>query len=262
MTPTRAGALVGIGLLTVALTTGCTVSGTARPAPGLKPHPVTGQAVKKVLLDDGELAKLLGQSFGTKAELPARFGGPEVLPPAFGAVSPLNCVGVTSMMVKNAYQSGDVKNGARATWWNLRGPAKVISVAEGVVALSSTAGAAALFQQFAQQWRDCDGTTVTIGRPSIITDRPAIVFSDTISEVRVADSVLAATISIDTQLPGIPSSGPRPEARAIGVRGNCLVEVEVAFFNSTSPSDAGSGDVHRSAVDVAHALMDKVSGLS
>ncbi len=249
-------------LLAIALATGCTVAGTARPAPGLKPHPVTGQPVKKVLLDDGELSKLLGQSFETKAELPARFGGPEVLPPAFGAVSPANCMGVTSMMVKNAYQSGDVKNAARETWWNMRGPAKVISVAEGVVALSSTAGATALFQEFARQWRDCDGTTVTIGRPSIIADRPAIVFSDTISEVRVADSVLAATLSIDTQLPGIPSSGPRPEARAVGVRGNCLVEVEIAFFGSTSPSDEGSGDVHRSAIDVAHAMMDKVSGLT
>ncbi|MGZ4514690.1 MAG: sensor domain-containing protein, partial [Mycobacterium sp.] len=73
---------------------------------------------------------------------------------------------------------------------------------------------------------------------------------------------LAATLSIDTQLPGIPSSGPRPEARAIGVRGNCLVEVEIAFFGSTSPSNEGSGDVHRSAIDIAHAMMDKVSGLT
>lgn len=249
-------------LAAVALAAGCTVDGTARPAPGLKPRPVTGQAVKKVLLDDGELAKLLGQSFGTKTELPARFGGPEVLPPAFGAVTPANCAGVTSMMVKTAYQSGDVKNAARETWWNTHGPAKVINVAEGVVALSSAAGAAALFRDFARQWRDCDGTTVIIGRPSIITDRPAIVFLDTISDVRVTDSVVAATISIDTQLPGLPSSGPRPEARAIGVRGNCLVEVEVAFFNATSPSDEGSGDVHRSAIDLAHAMMDKVSALS
>ena len=103
---------------------------------------------------------------------------------------------------------------------------------------------------------------MTIGRPSIITDRPSIVFLDTISDVRVADSVVAATLSIDTQLPGIPSTGPRPEARAIGVRGNCLVEVDVAFFGSTSPSDQGSGDVHRTAIDIAHALMDKVSALS
>lgn len=260
--PMRAGAVVGIGLLAAALATGCTVAGTARPAPGLKPHPVTGQAVKKVLLDDAELSKLLGQSFGAKAELPARFGGPEVLPPAFGAVSPANCVGVTSMMVKNAYRSADVKNAARATWWNVRGPAKVISVAEGVVALSGPGGAAALFQQFTQQWRDCDGTTVTIGRPSIITDRPAIVFSDAISDVRVTDSVVAATLSIDTQLPGLPSSGPRPEARALGVRGNCLVEVDVAFFGATNPGDEGTGDVHRSAVDIAHAMMDEVSALS
>lgn len=246
-------------LLAAALATGCTstVAGGARPGPDLRPHPVTGQAVKKILLDNAALSKLLGQSFETKNELPARFGGPEVLPPAFGAVSPAECVGVTSMMVKNAYQSGDVKNAARETWWNLRGPAKVISVAEGVVALSSTAAAATLFDQFTRQWRECDGKTVTIGRSSIIADRPAIIFAETISDVRVADSVVAATLSIDTQLPGLPSTGPRPEARAIGVRGNCLVEVDVAFFGSSNRS----GDVHRSAADIAHAMMDNVSAL-
>ncbi|OBH11584.1 hypothetical protein A5695_18800 [Mycobacterium sp. E1747] len=60
------------GLIAVALATGCTVDGTARPAPNLKPHPVIGQPVKKVLLDDAELSKLLGQSFGSKNELPGR----------------------------------------------------------------------------------------------------------------------------------------------------------------------------------------------
>ncbi len=252
-------------LLVVVLATGCTsvVAGNARPAAGLKPRPVTGQTVMRVLLDGGELSKLLGQSFTAKSEIPSRFGGPEMLQPAFGVVSPVDCVGVTTMMEKSAYQSGQVKNVAREAWWNLRGPAKVISVAEGVVALSTAAEASALFEKFSQRWDNCDGTTVTIERPSIIIDRAGISFSDKISDVRVADSVLAATVSIETRLSGSPPIGPRPAARAIGVRGNCLVEVDVAFFSTQSPTDPGSGpDMNTSAVDIAHAMMDKVSALS
>ncbi len=166
------------------------------------------------------------------------------------------------MMEKRGYQSGQVKTAARETWWNLRGSAQVISVAEGVVALSTAAEATTLFGKFAQRWANCDGTTVTIERSSIIIDRPRTTFSDKISDVRVANSVLAATVLVDAQLAGSPPSGPTPVARAIGVRGNCLVEVDVAFFSMRSPSDQGSGAIDTSAVDIAHAMMDKVSALS
>lgn len=248
---------VAAPLVAVALATGCTsvVAGTVRPAVGLKPRPVTGQTVKGVLLDGAALSKLLDQSFTAKSELPPRFGGSEMLQRAFGVVSPAGCVGVTTMMEQSVYASGQVKYVARETWWNARGPANVISVAEGAVALSTAAEAAALFAKFSRQWARCDGATVTL-------DAGRIAFSDKISEVRVADSVLAATISIETRLAGSPPSGSRPEARAIGVRGNCIVEVDVAFFSMRSPSDQGSGEFDTAAVDIAHAMMEQVSALS
>jgi hypothetical protein len=43
---------------------------------------------------------------------------------------------------------------------------------------------------------------------------------------------------------------------------NCLVEVEVVFFGERRPSDPGSADVNTSGIDVARAMMDKVSSLS
>ena len=251
-------------LLVVLLSAGCTsvIAGDPRPATGLKPRPLIGQTIMQVLLDDAVLSKILNQSFTAKSALPSRFGGPETLQQAFGLVSPVDCAGVTTMMEKSAYQSGQVKNVARETWWNAGGPARVISVAEGVVALSTAAEATALFEKFSQQWDRCDGTTVTIERPSIIIDRAGTTLSGKISDVHVANSVLAATVLVDTRLPGSPPSGPRPVARAVGVRGNCLVEVDVAFFGARSPSDQGSGDVTTSAVEIAHAMMDKVSALS
>lgn len=249
-------------LLVAALATACTtaIDGTARPAPTLRPHPVTGPAIKQVLLDDAALSKMLNQTFEAMSVVPPRFGGPEMLSPGFGLVSPSGCTGVTSMMVTKTYGSADVVNAARESWWNLH-EAKVMSVLEGVVALSSSAGAGALFQKFSQQWRDCDGTNVTTDDPSIIIDRPGISFSDKVSDVRVADSVIAATL-VETQLTPAPPGEPIPKARAVGVRGNCLVEVDVAFFGSVDPSYPGSHDVDTSAVNIAHAIMDKVSGLS
>jgi hypothetical protein len=54
-----------VALAALPLAAGCTavVGGAARPAPGLTPRPLIGQAVSRALLDDGELAKLLGQYF-------------------------------------------------------------------------------------------------------------------------------------------------------------------------------------------------------
>jgi hypothetical protein len=46
------------------------------------------------------------------------------------------------------------------------------------------------------------------------------------------------------------------------VRDNCLVEVEVNFFNTSNPSHQESDDMNTSALDIAHAMMDKVSDLS
>jgi hypothetical protein len=69
----------------------------------------------------------------------------------------------------------------------------------------------------------------------------------------------------------VPNSGPNsepnpgaesiPAGRAIGVRGNCLIEVEVDFFNSTKPSGRGPGDFSNSAIDIAGAMIDKVGAL-
>lgn len=247
-------------LLVAIQAAGCTsvIAGAGRPAPGLKPHPLTGETIKRVLLDDAALTKILGQSFVAKTDLPPRFGGPETLQQSFGTVSPIDCASVAIMMQRSAYQSGTIENAARETWWNAgAAPARVIDVAEGVVAMSSAAEAAALFGKFSQKWDTCDGRTVTI-------EAGRIVLFDEVTDVRVANSVLAATVMVQTRLSGSPSPAApaRPQARAIGVRGNCVVEVEVAFFSTRSPSDEGTGDINTSAIDIAHAMMDRVSQLS
>lgn len=123
---------------------------------------------------------------------------------------------------------------------------------EGVVALPSAAAADDLFARFSAQWKECDGTTLTV---------PASAFGQrSITDVRVADSVVAATVSLRRGTHSILASVP--QARAVGVRGNCVVEVAVTFFGITHPSDQGSADISTSAVDIAHAMMDRISELS
>jgi len=248
--------------LVAALAVGCggVVDGTAKPAPNLKPRPLTGATVRQVPLDDAALSRMLGQPF--VARKPPEFGGPDMLYQKDESVSPANCLGVTAMLQKSVYQSGpqpaQVKDVASESWWNNGEPAQVISVLQGVVTLPSAAQAEALFRQFSGQWQQCKDTTTTEQTGPIKT-------TNVISDVRVADSsntVVAATNTATSVLPNMPALQPTPQARAIGVQLNCIVEVEVVFFGDRRPSDPGSANLDTSAIDIAHAMMDKVNALS
>ncbi|WP_198938238.1 sensor domain-containing protein [Mycobacterium sp. IS-836] len=231
-----------------------TAGGTAQPAPNLKPRPLTGSAITQVLLDDAALTGILNQSFERDTGVSAWSGGPEKLRHPFDSATPADCLGVAVLLDQRAYQSSSVKDVAGASWRHTGEAAKVQGVIEGVTTLPTAADAAALFTKFSAQWSRCDGTTLSL---------PAgeIGFTDKIADVRVANSVLAATVSIYSSYSEL-LGGPMPDARAIGVRGNCLVEVDAMFSSGHHPSDQGSGDINTSAVNIAHAMMDKVSGLS
>jgi len=84
-------------------------------------------------------------------------------------------------------------------------------------------------------------------------------FTDEITDVRVSDSVLAATI----RAASTSDSMANPEARAIGVRVNCLVEVQVSFYSGQSSSKRiGTANPETSAIDIARQMMDRISELS
>ena len=238
-----------------ALAVGCggVVDGTAKPAPNLKPRPLTGQTVSQVPLDDTALSRMLGQPFVTRQ--PPEFGGPDKLFQPDNQSSPADCRGVTVMLQKSVYESAGVKVVAYESWWNNGDPAQVISVMEGVVALPSAEQAQALFAKFPPQWQHCTAVTTTEQTGPINT-------TTVIGDIYVADSVVAATNTATATLPNMPSLQPTPQARAIGVRLNCLVEVEVVFFGDRRPSDPGTGNPDTSATDIARAMMDRVSDLS
>ncbi|GAB3027147.1 sensor domain-containing protein [Mycobacterium bourgelatii] len=235
--------------LVALLTAGCTdvVNGLARPGPDTKPHPLLGDALKPVLLDDSALSDMLGQAFESDPDLPPRFGGGEKLLSPYGEVTPDECVGVVTLTNRRTYDSAPVVNVAHETWWHTSYTVKVISVAESVIALPSVKDASALFGKFTDQWKACNGKSVTL-------EGDDLSFTDEISDVRVANSVLAATLSESSS----STSTSRAVARAIGVRVNCLVEVQVSFF-SPQESDTGTGDPNTSAIEIARAMMDKIT---
>jgi PknH-like extracellular domain len=238
-----------------ALAVGCggVVDGTAKPAPNLKLKPLSGAPVGQVPLDGAALSRMLSQPFVARA--PAEFGGPDKLFKVKRSMSQAGCLGVTAMLQKSVYQSADVEDVASQSWWNNGQPAQVISVIEGVVTLPSATQAMALFTKFSQQWQQCNGMTTTEQTGPIST-------TNVISDVRATESIVAATKTATSVLPNMPALRPTPQARAIGVRSNCLVEVEVVFYGGRRSSDPGSADINTSGVDVARAMMDKVSALS
>jgi hypothetical protein len=235
-----------------ALAVGCgsVVAGTPKPAPNLKPRQLSGQTVKHVLLDKVALSRMLGQPF--VGRVPPAFGGRNKL---YSKLPPADCLGVTAMLQKSVYGSAHVQDVASESWWNNGDPAQVISVIEGVVTLPTAAQAEALFATFSKRWQQCDGTTTTEQNGPIST-------TNTIANVHVTDSVVAATNTATSVLPNMPPLRPTPQARAIGVRLNCVVEAAVVFFGDRRPSDPGSADPDTSGVDVVHALMDRINELS
>ncbi len=237
----RIGRII-VALLALPLVAGCmvVVDGAPRPTPGLTPRPLIGPTVKQALLDNPEISKIIGQLFTSKSDLPPRFGGRELI---IGLpASPSQCAGVVFDLDRSSYGTADIRTVAQESWWTVGvRDAKVIDVSESVVALPTAAAADALFAKFTKAWNLCNGTTVTSQIP--IGGDPTA----TISDVRARDSVLAATVESGTTL-------TITSARAVGVRVNCIVEVDVAFFANQQPAGA--------AVDIAHAMMNKVSSLS
>ncbi|RAV02166.1 sensor domain-containing protein [Mycolicibacter senuensis] len=237
------------------LASGCTtvVSGTVRPAPGLAPTPVTGIAVRQVLLDDAELAKLIGQPFRSDPSLPPRFGGVDSLPDAWDTAGPKDCVGAAVGGQQAVYESAGVQDVAHEFWdsTSTTGHSALTGVGEAVIALATQADADALFEKFTQQWGRCDGVTVTRG------DEASGEASGEIVDVSIGDTVLTATVrtTVDGEV-GLRVS------RAVAVLVNCIVDVDVFWFvGEDDHADAPpAGDT--TAADLARAMLDKVRNLS
>ena len=181
----------------------------------------------------------IGQRFKSKADLPPRFGGRDLLFALDRLAERMRGCGRRSCH-QSSYETADIRNVAQESWWTVgvRG-AKVIDVSESVVALPHGGSRRCAVRELhpgLEPLQRHDGH-VTLPERWRSNGR-------TITDVRAANSVLAATVDAAGSTFTITS------ARAVGVRVNCLVEVNVAFF-----ADRPGG----TAVDIAHQMMDKIS---
>jgi hypothetical protein len=238
----------------VLLAAGCsaTVDGTARPASShVTPRSLSGDTITRVLLGRSALSLIVKQPLEIDPSAPPSFGGPEVLQ---GVSSPADCLGVAVMMEKGVYESSNVKDVALETWRPRTMDAEVTRVKQGVVSFATAADAQALFDKFSQQWQKCEGQTVPM-------TSGAFGLGIKVHDVQSSTSVVAATISMDMGLPG-SAGASLPAGRAVGVRGNCLIEVEVDYSKSQDPALHGRDDADTSALDIAQVMRDKVLALS
>lgn len=247
----RAVAVLSIGLLAV----GCTAvtGGKAQAPPRPMARSLTGQTIRQVLLDGGALSRILNEPFIINRRLPPRYGGPEAMQDLQSA-SRFDCLGVAEMLHESVYQSSEVNDVADETWREAGTSAKLTDIKEGVVSLPTAADANALFSRFSQQWQKCDGQALLLP-DSVFRLRAKI------TDVQLASTVLAGTVWIALDSPSSEKLS-MPARRAIGVRGNCLVEVEVDFFGEASRPLQGSVVNSATAVDITQIMMDRVSALS
>ncbi len=94
-----------------ALATGCggVVAGVAKPAPNLKPGPLSGATVKQVLLDGATLSRMLNRDLCGAGSGRIRWARKALSGSAL-STSQTGCLGVTAMLQQGVYRSADVKD--------------------------------------------------------------------------------------------------------------------------------------------------------
>ncbi|PJK22407.1 sensor domain-containing protein [Mycolicibacterium goodii] len=251
---------VSVLAASLVLLVGCTriVDGSVEPAADLAPRPLGAADIAKVLPAIDELSDILDQRMieDTNGRR-ALAGGVEDMADGLATesdASPHDCVGAAAPMQRSVYESAEVTEVVSEGFEGDEDGGAVLAAGVGVVALDSVAAANKLFDTFAEQWQDCDGTTVTIVKEAV---RGGF-FTDRVTDVRVEDSVVAATVEFGHTLDRTTT----PVARALGVRANCLVEVDVAYYSDPDSRPKGNTDVDSVAIDIAHVMMDQISDLS
>ncbi|MDD4866838.1 MAG: sensor domain-containing protein [Mycobacterium sp.] len=233
-------------LFVAGLAAGCTAiaGGAARPAPGLVPRPLTGRMVAQALLDGAELGRAFGQEFKPDPDRPASAGGRELL--RGNAETPRACGGLIDPLITDSYEGADVRDVASSSWEQSSPNPAAVVVDEAVVALPTEQAADATFTAAGQRWSGCSGAWTMVGGDADFTSH--------VGAMQENNSVVSAPVD------QISSYMTLPEARAFGVRDNCIVEVNIVYF-SFGDRDGTARHVP-SAADVAQLLMEKVSKLA
>ena len=186
-----------------------------------------------VLPTDSELSEALGYSVTIDGPPKVRNGAR--LRNTFagsGDVSERDCIGVVSPLETDAYGSAHL---AAVTF------SSESAATYGAAIFDSPRSAEETFKRFAEQWRLCDGRTV-------VKPFGGVDMRDAISDVRLADRVLSAAITVTSD-----EGSPVVVGRALGVSQDCMVEVELVYDDP-----ANRGLAAERAIRLAEAMLSRV----
>lgn len=143
-------------------------------------------------------------------------------------VAESQCISAISPLERRTFGAAPVREIAYAT---------LPDATFGALALPSAGAARSMFETLANQWRECDGQTV-------IKSSGADSHANVIGDVDFTADVVSAVIVMSTQSTGMRSQ----TGRALGVAGNCIIDVELRTSTSSS-----------SAVALTQLMMSKVT---
>lgn len=155
--------------------------------------------------------------------------------------TPVDCVSTAFRLEKIVYDSEPVQSVASSSWAGGGFDGPPVSGFFGVVQMASAADAQEFFATITDKWRRCNGQTLALQQP----DQGAEGVSR-IVDVGFGQRVVSATV--------LHASGPTGSAsasRALGVAGDCIVDVEI-----TDPRAAGGPSP---ATGVAELILNKVA---
>lgn len=200
-----------------------------------QPSPV--RPLAQVLPGADDLAAALGAA-GYPGQVVT--GGADMLLAGVGEAeaTPAECVGPTRQLQKVVYQQFPVQSVATQSWVGGGADGPAYSAFVGAVQFATADDAAAFFAASAQRWRRCNGQTVVSHQPAAAVSR--------ITDVALGDGVLSAVV---LQSSGGTVAGPLQ--RALGLAGDCVVEVELTDMRPGAPGAVG-------ALGVANLMRAKV----
>ena len=181
---------------------------------------------------------------------PPMVGGIALLPNGIrdsDEVSPLECLGVATPLMRVVYERGDVRAVGLQDFSRYGEGLTVSSAHTGVVRFGSEAEAARMFSEFAKQWRSCADTLVSVQ----VTANSALEW--TITDVRQTDGIVSATV-----LNGeTAKQAAFPVEHAIGLAGDVIIDVDVAVTDAEPDRRVVGGR----AAALVRLIRDNIDGL-
>jgi PknH-like protein len=233
----RSSALASVAVSACLLVTACAAPSDGRPVVHIAPaaQPSVSRPVAAALPTNDELIAAFGGA-GFVGQLVN--GGPDMLLQGVddADATPVDCVSAGYRLEKAVYGASPVQSVASQTWTGGSFDSPPTSGFFGVVKFATSDDAKAFFAASADKWHRCNGQTLVLNQVAHGAQG-----TSKITDVRVDTRLVSALVLRD---------GGAAVERALGLAGDCVVDVEVTAADPAS-------DAH-GAVTVADLMLKKI----